>query len=76
MTATLRTVLECTVCHTRSGDITTNPKGWNGWMIAPIGCEVCPQCIEKDLKAKGFEIRIGQQSGRKFIYLHYAGAGG
>lgn len=65
--------LRCKKCPKVSESIKANPKAWNGWQIAPV--EICPDCIESDLKAKGFEIRLATEAGKKFIYLHYQGSG-
>lgn len=67
-------ILRCTRCNHLSGDVSTNPKAWSGWTIAPKEKILCPSCIDKDLAAKGFEIRLGHEGGKYFSYLYYRGA--
>ena len=63
--------LKCIQCGKISEHILMNPKAWSGWMIAPE--EECPDCIARDLKAKGFEIRVGRMSGKVIYWLANVG---
>jgi hypothetical protein len=68
-------ILRCTRpdCNNFSENIDLNPKAWSGWVIAPSNEIACPDCIAKELRAKGFEIRLGNDGGKRFVYLHFLG---
>jgi hypothetical protein len=63
--------LSCTKCSNKSKDIQNNPKAWDGWQIVPPA--VCPQCIERDLAAKGFKIVRSISNGKRIETLVFRG---
>jgi ribosomal protein L40E len=65
--------IKCRQCGALSENPDINPKAWNGWTIAPRDAITCPACVAKALREKGFEIRLGQENGKKFVYLHFTG---
>jgi hypothetical protein len=63
--------LQCHTCGKISEHIQMNPKAWSGWSIVPV--EECPECIKKALRAKGFEIQVGQMNGKVIYWLAKVG---
>lgn len=63
--------LKCIKCGTVSEHIQMNLKAWNGWQITPD--EICPQCIDKALRDKGFEISVGYENGKAICVLRLIG---